>query len=113
MRKPLHIPSNGQEMVLEGFDVPSSVSQDNTSRIAPQSQPKLSVVYGVCCKCGDRPAVLKSPSGNPENIYCEKCGRSRCGVHTIADFELDESTGLWLDRHCVKRVWKQQNLVEE
>lgn len=77
----------------------------------PQSQPRLSVVYGVCCKCNDRPATLKSPSG--QSIYCAECGRSRCGVHTVADFELDEETGLWLDPHCIRRTWKQQNLVSE
>lgn len=53
---------------------------------APQS-PKLAIVYGTCCRCKEQPAVLKSPLGNPEHIYCEPCGWSRCGVHTIADFE--------------------------
>lgn len=78
---------------------------------APQQQPKLSIVYGVCCKCQDRPATLKSPSG--QSIYCAECGQSRCGVHTIADFELETSTGLWLDPCCVKHDWQQQSLVEE
>jgi hypothetical protein len=111
MRKPSHSPSNGQEIALEGFDVQSSVARDNTPKIAPQP-PKLAIVYGTCCRCKKHPAVLKSPSGNPENIYCAECGRSRCGVHTIADFELEESTGIWLDPCCFKHTWKQQSLTE-
>lgn len=78
--------------------------------LPPQSQPKLVVIYGTCCKCKDKPATLKSPSGN--GIYCAECGQSRCGIHTVRDFEQDE-TGLWLDPCCVKHDWQQQNLVEE
>lgn len=76
----------------------------------PQPQKRLSVVYGTCCKCGERTATLKSPSGKA--IYCAECGTSRCGIHTVRDFEQDE-TGLWLDPCCVKHDWQQQNLVEE
>lgn len=110
MRKPLHNASNGQETPLEGFDVQASVSQDNTSRIASQGHAKLSIIYGTCCKCGDRPATLKSPSG--QSIYCARCGTSRCGIHTIADFVQEASTGLWLDPCCLRHNVQQQSLVE-
>jgi hypothetical protein len=99
-------------MPLEGFDVFASAGQDNVPRIAPQKQAKLSIVLGVCCRCKERPAVLKSPSGNPESIYCEKCGVSRCGIHTIADFVQDD-TGRWVDPCCVPCKVEQQSLVEE
>jgi len=111
MRKPTHSAPRGQETPLEGFDVQSSASQDNTPRIAPQT-PRLSIVYGTCCRCHDQPATLKSPSGNPESIYCEKCGISRCKMHTIADFVLEESSGLWLDPCAVKSDLQQESLIE-
>lgn len=60
MRKPSHSASNGQETPLEGFDIQSSVGQDSTPRVTAQT-PKLSIVLGVCCRCKERPAVLKSP----------------------------------------------------
>lgn len=112
MRKPSHSSPRGQATPFEGFDVFASTGQDNTPRIVPQRQTKLSIVLGVCCRCKERPAVLKSPSGNPESIYCEKCGVSRCGIHTVADFELEKRTGLWLDPCCVRHNVQQQNLVE-
>lgn len=77
----------------------------------PQTQPRLSVVYGTCCKCGERPATLKLPSG--QSIYCLECGTSRCGIHTVRDFKQEEGTGLWLDPCCIKLNLKQQNLVSE
>jgi hypothetical protein len=110
MRKPSHSSSDGQETPLEGFDVFASASQDNVPRIAPQRQTKLSIVLGVCCRCNDRPAVLKSPS--EKYIYCAECGRSRCGVHTVVDFVQEVSSGLWLDPCCVKRDLRQQSLVD-
>lgn len=78
MRKPPHSASNSRETPLEGFDVSTSVGRDDTPSASLQQHAKLSIVLGVCCKCNERPAVLKSPSGNPEYIYCEQCGRSRC-----------------------------------
>lgn len=92
---------------------PIAVQQKEKKPETPPQPPKLAIVYGVCCRCKERPATLKSPSGNPEYIYCEQCGRSRCGVHTIADFEMEGSSGLWLDPCCIKRDLKQQNLIEE
>lgn len=46
MRKPSHSASNRQEAPLEGFDVPASGSQDNTPRIAPQSQTMKVAIVG-------------------------------------------------------------------
>lgn len=90
-----------------------NVRQQTKKPETPPQPPKLAIVYGVCCRCKERPATLKSPSGNPESIYCTECGTSRCGVHTIADFEQEEGTGLWLDPCAIKHNWKQQNLVSE
>lgn len=92
---------------------PITVHQKAKKPKMPPQPPKLAIVYGVCCRCKERPAVLKSPSGNPEYIYCAGCGRSRCGMHTIADFELEAGTGLWLDPCAIKHNWKQQSLTEK
>lgn len=78
---------------------------------APRPQPKLSIVLGVCCRCKERPAVLKSPSDNPESIYCEACGVSRCKIHTIVDF-VEDDTGRWVDPCCIRHNVQQQSLVE-
>ncbi len=99
------------QIALFGREPITVHQKEKKPEMPPQPQPRLSVVYGTCCKCGERPATLKSPSG--KFIYCSECGRSRCGMHTIADFEWDEQTGLWLDPHCIKRNWKQQSLLEK
>lgn len=110
MRRVSYSVPRGRETPLEGFDVQSSGSQDNTPSASLQSQKRLVVVYGTCCKCGERPATLKSPSG--KSFYCAECGRSRCGIHTVADFEQEESTGLWLDPCCFRHNLQQQSLIE-
>ncbi len=65
---------------------------------------------GKCCKCPAE-ATLKSPSGNPEMIYCKRCGR--CGrkeydvingylvlrkecKYTIEDFVLHPRMKIWV-----------------
>lgn len=111
MKKTPHNASNRQGIALEGFDVQPSGSQDNVPGSAPQPQKRLSVVYGTCCKCKNKPATLKSPSG--QSIYCVECGTSRCGIHTVRDFKQEEGTGLWLDPCCIKIDLKQQSLTEE
>lgn len=65
---------------------------------------------GKCCKCSE-PASLKSPSGNPQSVYCRRCGR--CGrkeydvingylvlreecKNTIEDFVLHPRMKIWV-----------------
>jgi hypothetical protein len=73
-------------------------------------------VYGVCCRCKRQPATVKSPSGKEQEIYCEKCARSRCGRHTILDFVYSEQDGGWVDPCVVandqRPAMTQQKLME-
>jgi hypothetical protein len=67
--------------------------------------PMLAEPLGPCARSGcQEPATLKSPSGNPQSIYCEQhgyCGhyyidrQARC-VGSIEDFVLHPRLNIWV-----------------
>lgn len=65
----------------------------------------------LCCQCGQRPATRASQGG--ESWYCDECCVSRCGEHSVENFEFDESISRWVDP-CVtgRSTKKQQELWE-
>jgi hypothetical protein len=86
---------------LKLFDVPKSILDP-----AP-----VTLSLGPCAVCGGQ-ATVASPSGNPESVYCKKCGCcSRC-KGSIEKF-VKYPHGDFYVCPCVASSTSQTSLIEE